>query len=435
MKNVLVIGGGVAGIQASLDLADCGFKVYLVEKEPSIGGRMAQLDKTFPTNDCSICILAPKMMDCFRHENISILSFSEVTSVEGGAGDFHVKVLRKARYVDEDKCTGCGLCTEACRLGKRYPNKFEMNLGKRSAIYIPFVQAVPLVYLIDPEHCLMITRGKCGKSPLCIDACGRGAIDFDQKDEEIELNVGAIIVSTGFDPFEPYELREYGYGRYDNVIIALQYERLICAAGPTGGHLKRLSPDGREPKRIAWIQCVGARDERNSPYCCSVCCMHATKEAMLAREHYADIETYIFSVDIRAFGKGFQEYVERGKKDYGIKYIRSRPGEISETDNGDLIIWYNDPSEGVKGLEVDLVVLSTALIPSKGAKKLADILGVELGGYDFFKVAHPLYAPMDTTKEGIFVCGYAQSPKDIPESVAQASGAASRAAETMEMNV
>ncbi len=428
MRNILVIGGGVAGIQASLDAADAGYHVYLVEKEPSIGGRMAQLDKTFPTNDCSICILAPKMMDCFRHPNIDVLSYSEVISVEGEAGNFKVKVLRRARYVDEDKCTGCGLCAEACRLKNRFPNKFDMNLGKRSAIYIPFTQAVPLVYVIDPEKCLMITRGKCGKKPACVEVCGPGAIDFSQKDREIELNVGAIIVATGFNPLEPTELYEYGYGRYDNVIIALQYERLICASGPTGGHLVRPS-DGKEPKRIAWIQCVGSRDVRdNRPYCSSVCCMHATKEAILAKEHDPEVKQYIFYTDLRCFGKGFQEYVERAREEYGVEYIRAKPGEIIEKENKNLEIYYSSSAGVSEKLEVDMVVLSTVLVPTDETRKLAEVLGIELDEYGFIRSPDE-YTTVNTTREGIFAAGYCQSPKDIPESIAQGSAASSRAAE------
>lgn len=432
MKSVLVIGGGIGGIQAALDVADSGIKVYMVEKEPSIGGRMAQLDKTFPTNDCSICILAPKMMECFRHPNINIFTYAEVKSVEGSAGDFKVKIMRKPRYVDESKCTGCGACVDACLLKGRIPKEFDMGMGKRGAVYFPFMQAVPMVATVDEDHCIYLKRGKCGKYPACKKACEAGAIDFGQKPEEIELSVGAIIVATGFALFEPSELREYGYRRYENVITGLQYERLICASGPTGGHLIR--KDGKEIKRIAWIQCVGSRDVRTKakvPYCCSVCCMHATKEAILAKEHYSDIEAYILYTELRAFGKGFQEYVQRAKEEYDVHYIRSKPGEIRETADKSLMIWYDDTiTREVKSLEVDMVVLCTALIPNEDTKEIASMLGVELNEYGFFKV-EDILAPVSTSKEGIFVCGYAQSPKDIPESVAQGSGAAAKAAEVV----
>ncbi|MHC1635148.1 MAG: FAD-dependent oxidoreductase [Candidatus Methanospirareceae archaeon] len=425
MKGVLVIGGGIAGIQAALDLADAGIKVYMVEKEPSIGGRMAQLDKTFPTNDCSICILAPKMMECYRHPNIEIFTYSEVVSVEGEVGNFKVRVLRKPRYVDESKCTGCGDCAKVCPMGLL--SEFNMNLGLRKAAYVPFMQAVPLIYVLDRDKCM-----RCG---LCKVVCGLGAIDYEQKPRYVDLEVGAIIVATGFDYFEPQELSEYGYGKYDNVITGMQYERLICASGPTGGHLVR--KDGKEVKRIAWIQCVGSRDVRakgKAPYCCSVCCMHATKEAILAKEHYPDIETYILYTELRAFGKGFHEYVRRAKEEYGVKYIRSKPGEIKEKEDKSLVIWYDDTvTREVKSLEVDMVVLCTALFPGEDTKKIASILGIELDEYGFIKTKDEMLEPVSTSKEGIFVCGYAQSPKDIPESVAQSSGAAAKAAEVIAM--
>jgi len=418
-KSVLVIGGGVAGIQASLDLAEMGIKTYLVEKEPSIGGRMAQLDKTFPTMDCSICILAPKMMECYRHENIEILSYSEVVSVEGETGSFKVKVLRKARYVDENRCNGCGECAKVCPMG--ILNKFDMNLGVRGAAYIPFMQAVPLIYVLDRHKCM-----RCG---LCKVVCGLDAIDYNQEDEEIELNVSAIIVATGFDCFDPSKIPEYGYRKYDNVITSLEYERLICAAGPSGGHLERLS-DLEIPDKVAFIQCVGSRDLKHNPYCCSVCCMYATKEAMLIKEHYPGTEVYIFYIDLRALGKRFHEFVERAKEEYGVRYIRSKPSEITENEGKNLIIWYEDTvTREINNLEVGMVILCPTLIPSEGVEKLSNVLGVKLDEYGFFRVDNPFHGPTNTTRDGIFVAGYAQSPKDIPESIAQASGAAGRCAE------
>jgi heterodisulfide reductase subunit A len=306
--NVLVLGGGVAGIQASLDLANKGIKVFLVEKEPSIGGIMALLDKTFPTNDCSICILAPKMNECFSHPNIKVLTYSEITSLEGEAPNFKVTILKKARFVDEKKCTGCGECTQKCPT--KVPNKYNMNLDKRKAIYLPFPQAVPRIMTIDKEHCIKFTKDKCG---TCLKVCKAGAIDYEQNDEELVLNVGAVIVASGFEVYNPVEMFEYGYGKYANVRTAIEYERLICASGPTGGQLN-VEPNGEHPKRIGFIQCVGSRDfRRKNPYCSSVCCMYATKEAMLAREHYDDLEVYIFYTDLRAVGKNFQEYVDRAK--------------------------------------------------------------------------------------------------------------------------
>ncbi|MHC1567478.1 MAG: FAD-dependent oxidoreductase [Candidatus Syntropharchaeia archaeon] len=428
--EVLVIGGGVAGIQASLDLAEMGFRVYLVEKEPSIGGRMAQLDKTFPTMDCSICILAPKMIDCARHPNIKLLTYSEVKEIRGSAGNFVVKIVRKPRYVDEEKCTGCGLCAEACRLKDKIPNEFDLGLGKRGAIYIPFPQAVPLKYTIDPERCLYLTKGKCGKSPACVDACPRDVIDFNQKEEIIEVNVGAIIVSTGFDLWDPSGFPEYGYKKYPNVFTAMEYERMINASGPTGGELKRRS-DGKTPRRIAWIQCVGSRNPRiDHPYCCSVCCMYSTKEAILVKEHYEDAEVYIFYKDMRAFGKGFNEFIERGKKEYGIKYIHSDAIVEENPDNHNLFVVY-DAAGRRERIEVDMVILASALVPRKGARELANILGIEVNEFGFYECADEITNPVQSSVPGIFIAGYCKGPVDIPESVAEGSGAAACAAEVM----
>lgn len=406
-------------MQAAYDLAEAGIKVCLVEKTLSIGGRMAQLDKTFPTNDCAICILAPKMMDCYRHENIEVLTYSEVIAVEGEVGSFTVKILRRPRYIDEELCNGCGDCARVCPMGM--VNRFDMDLRVRRGAYIPFMQAVPLIYALDRERCM-----RCG---LCKVVCGKNAIRYDQKPEIVERTVGAIIVATGFDPLDPSEIPEYGYGRYANVLTALEYERLICAAGPTGGHVVR--SDGREVKRIAWIQCVGARDTRdNRPYCSSVCCMHATKEAMLTREHYPEVETTIFYTDLRCFGKGFQEYVTRAKNDYGVRYIRGKPAEIREKENGNLEIFYSPYSDTVERMEVDMVVLCTALVPSESVQTLASVLGVELDEYNFFKLKDP-FDPTETTRAGIFVAGYCQAPRDIPECIAHGSAAASRALEVV----
>jgi len=420
---VLVIGGGIAGIQASLDLANRGLKVYLVEKTPSIGGRMAQLDKTFPTMDCSICILAPKMIECLRHPNITLLTYSEIESVSGLVGNFEVKIVKKPRFIDENKCTGCGECAQHCPV--EVSNEFDMNLGFRKAIYIPFLQAVPLKYTIDEENCL-----KCG---LCRRVCKAGAVDFDQKPETINLNVGAIIIATGFELFDARSVSEYGYGRYRDVLTSLEFERLLSASGPTGGHLLRLS-DGRIPKRIAFIQCVGSRSQRGElPYCSSVCCTYATKEAILIREHEPECEVYIYYMDLKVFGKGFQDFVNRAKEEWGVKYIKGRPSSITEDSNaGHLLIRYEDIlREEIKEITADMVVLCPALIPKQTNQELAKILNVQLEEYGFFKPKDILFAPVDTNVPGVFVCGYCQGPKDIPESVAQASGAAARAAEVI----
>ncbi len=423
-KAVLVIGGGIAGIQAALDLGDMGVKVHLVEREPAIGGRMAQLDKTFPTNDCSICILSPKLADCFRHPNITLHTLSEVKNVTGRMGDFSVRLRKYARFIKENECINCGECAAKCPV--KVPDEFDMKLRKREAIYPYYLQGVPAVMTIDKENCLFLTRGVCR---ICEKFCTRNAIDFEQKDTDLTLHVGAIIVATGFDPFDPSEIPQYGYKRYRNVITSLEYERLICASGPTGGHLTRLS-DKKPAEVIAFIQCVGSRDLKNNRYCSTVCCMHATKEAMLAHEHDPKVKSHIFYMDLRAAGKGFQKYVARGKKECNISYIRGRVAQITEDKNENPLIWYEEPQTSkTKKTTMDLVVLATSLMPRKGAKELGKVLGVELDEFDFIKT-DPLN-PLDTTKPGIFVCGCCRGPTDIPESVAQASGAAGRAAEIM----
>jgi len=422
--SVLVIGGGIAGIQASLDLAGRGFQVYLLEETPTIGGRMAQLDKTFPTMDCSICILAPKMMECFRHPNIKLLTYSELREIKGSVGNFQVKILKKPRYIDETKCTGCATCAEHCPI--EIPNEFDMKLGIRKAIYMPMPQAVPRCMTVDKENCI--------ECKLCTKVCRAGAVDFTQQPQDVDLNVGAIIIATGFDQYDPSEIVEYGYKKNRNVLTALEFERWVCASGPVGGHLVRPA-DGGIPKKIAFIQCVGSRSLKfGTPFCSSVCCMYATKEALIIREHAPDVQVYIFYNELRAFGKGFQEFVNRARDDYEVKYIRSRPGEIREDPKTKtLTIWYDETlTREIKSLgDVDLVVLCPALIPRGSNKKLAEITSVELDECGFFKVTHPLLAPVDSTVPGIYVCGYCQSPKDIPDSVAQASAAAARAAEAL----
>ncbi len=428
-KEVMVVGGGVCGIQAALDLADKGFQVRMVEREPTIGGRMAILDKVFPTNDCSICILAPKMIMCYNNPNIDVMTYSEVKKVEGKAGDFKVTVTKKPRYIDEEKCTGCGDCIEACTRKDEFPNKWDANLGKRGAVFMPFLQAVPRIACVDEETCYTLRKEKC-KMP-CIRACQRKAMDFKMKPKDVTFNVGAIIVATGLEDYDPTEITEYGYGRYTNVVSAMEYERLINASGPTSGQVHRFN-DHERPKSMGFIQCVGARDLRQGhPYCCSVCCMYATKDAMLAREHYPDIENFIFYTDLRAFGKGFDEYINRGRTDYGITYIRAKPGEVTEDpETKNLTLWYEDGETGeIKSLEVEFLVLSTAFVPYHGVENLAKTLGVDIDQYGFFKTEDALLSPLDSTREGILVAGSCQAPMDVTDSVEQGGGAANRAAE------
>jgi heterodisulfide reductase subunit A len=421
-KEVLIIGGGIAGIQASLDLAEMGAKVHLVEKSPCIGGRMAQLDKTFPTNDCAICILAPKLADCARNPNITLHTLSEVTKLDGEVGDFKVNILKHARFVKEDVCINCGDCVVKCPT--KVLDAFDMELRYRKAIFLYYLQGVPSVMAIDKDNCLYLNKGVC---QICKKQCQKDAIDFDQQDTEYELNVGAIIVASGFDPFDPTPLTRLGYRILRNVVTSLEFERMICASGPTQGHLERPS-DKKPPQRIAFIQCVGSRDIKNNPYCSSVCCMYTTKEAMLAHEHDNNVESHIFYIDLRAAGKGFQKYLKRGSTEYNIDYIKSVVAEIEEGKNGNPIVFYEDMETGqLKSMEVDLVVLATSLLPRKEMNTLAEVLGVEQDEFRFIKTAP--FAPLETSKEGIFVCGCARGPMDIPNSVAEASGAAAKAAE------
>ncbi len=425
-NDILVIGAGIVGLQVSIDLANMGFQVHLVESQPSVGGRMAQLDKTFPTNDCSICILAPKMIECVQHPNIDTMTYSEVLGITGAVGDFDVRVQKKPRYVDVDKCTGCGECVEKCPT--KAPNEFDLGMSQRKAIYLPFPQAVPRKVTIDPTVCRMLTEGKCG---ICEKVCTAKAIDYEQKEETVQLNVGAVVVCTGFDLYDMTNVPEYGYSKLANVVTAMEFERLLSASGPTLGHIQRPS-DGKEPKTIAFIQCVGSRDVNCKPYCTSVCCMHSVKEAVIANEHDPDLKSYIFNIDLRVGGKGFQEYVRRAMKEYDVNFIRSRPGSITGNGDGDVVIWYEDTHEGTQEtLQVELVVLAQALVASNGTKGVADVLKVDMDQSGFLYIPDPLARPVDTTVPGIFACGFCQSPRDIPQGIVQASCAAARVAEDL----
>jgi heterodisulfide reductase subunit A len=420
---VLVVGGGIGGMQASLDLANSGFKVYLVDKSSSIGGRMAQLDKTFPTNDCSMCTISPKLIEVAKHLNIELITYADVEAIEGKPGDFSVRVKQRAKSVDHSKCTGCGLCQEKCPT--KVDSEFEAAIGKRKAIYVPYPQAVPNKPVIDREHCMKFTKGKCG---VCQKRCPTGAIDYEQKDEMRELKVGAVILAPGYDTIDPKIRPEYGFGRYKNVITSLQYERLLSASGPTQGHIKRPS-DGVAPRRIAWIQCVGSRDKTcGNEYCSSVCCMYATKEAIMTAEHEKEAKCTIFFNDIRAFGKGFERYYIGAEKEKGVRYMRgiiSTVREMQRTKN--LLVKYASDDGEVKEEEFDLIILSVGLKPAAGTKALSKIAGIELDSHGYASTS--TFSPNQSSRPGVFVCGAFLAPMDIPETVMTASSAAAASAE------
>jgi len=416
--NTLVVGGGIAGIQAALEIANSKHKVYLVEREPSIGGHMAQLDKTFPTLDCSACILTPKMTQVGSHPYIELMTYSEVVDVSGYVGNFKVKVRRKARYVDEDKCTGCGLCQTKCPY--KVDSEFEAGLGKRKVIYTPFPQAVPNVPVIDKEHCVYFKTGKC---QACQKFCEANAIDFEQVDKFVEIEVGNIILATGYDVFAPAPIYQYGYGQFDNVITALELERMVNASGPTDG--KVLLRNGSEPKAIGIIHCVGSRDKNYHEYCSQVCCMYSMKLSHLVREHLPGVQVYEFYVDLRAVGKAFEEFYNR-VLDEGTTFIRGRPSDVVKQ-NGKLIINSEDTlADCQRQLPVDMVVLSTAIEPRADAEEVARLFSVSRSPDGFFLEKHPKLDPVATMSDGIFVIGCCQGPKDIPSSVVQASAAAAR---------
>ncbi|MDD3652617.1 MAG: CoB--CoM heterodisulfide reductase iron-sulfur subunit A family protein [Desulfotomaculaceae bacterium] len=424
--DVMVVGGGISGIQAALDLGTAGFKVYLVDKAPTIGGHMAQLDKTFPTNDCSMCIESPKFNETARHPNIEIITYTEVDSVEGQSGDFTVTLKKKPRYIDETKCTGCTVCTEYCPVV--YPDQFNQEISKNKAIHIYFAQATPLVSYID-DSCRYLKDKTC---TICQGVCKSDAIDFTQKPEKMEVKVGAIVLAPGFDAFDPKLRQDYGYGVFENVVTSLDYERLLCATGPYEGEIMRAS-DKKHPHKIAWIHCVGSRQvlEGGNSYCSGVCCTYTQKQVILTKDHDAEAECVIFHNDIRSYGKDFERFYQRAENLPGIRFVRSYVSigkEIPGSKN--VTIRYATAESGVKEEEFDMVVLSVGLNPPADALKMAETFGIELNNHGFCKT-NP-FNPMETTRPGIFISGSFQGPIDIPESVVTASGAGSQCGELLD---
>jgi len=417
---VLVLGGGIAGVQAALDLADSGYYVYLVEKSPAIGGKMAQLDKTFPTNDCSMCTLSPRLVECGRHLNIEILTLSELEGITGAEGHFQARVIQNPRYIDVEKCIACGACAEKCP--KQLRDEFNMGIGTRKAAYIPYAQAVPLKYVIDPAQCIWIRKpGRCG---ACQIHCPAGAIDFEQTKKETTLEVGAIILAPGFGFCDPTILDTYNYRNLPDVMTSMEFERILSASGPYQGHMVRPS-DQREPKKIAWLQCAGSRDSHHgaNPYCSTVCCTYAIKQALIAKEHSTHcLDAAIFYIDVRTQGKDFERYYSRAKDENGVRFVRSKITRVMlPDDKGSLVIQYTDGTGKRVEERFDLVVLSVGLTVQKDVIALAKKLGIELDHYNF--AATSSFSPVHTSQPGIYVCGAFEGPKDIPESVMQASAA------------
>ena len=421
-KRALVIGGGVAGIQAALDCADAGIDVVLVEREPSIGGKMSKLDKTFPTVDCSSCILGPKMVDVAQHPKITLYTCSEVESVSGFVGNFEVVIRRKSTCVISEKCTGCGLCTEKCPAKKSF-DRFNEGVGTTTAINIPFPQAIPKKAVIDKSFCRQFVKGKCG---VCAKVCPTGAIDYEQQDEFVTVQVGAVVAATGYDLMDWTVYGEYGGGRYPDVITSLQYERIMSASGPYGGHIKRPS-DGREPKKVVFIQCVGSRDVSvDHPYCSGFCCMYTAKQAILTKDHIPDSQSYVFYMDIRAPGKAYDEFTRRAQEEYGAQYIRGRVSMVYPKGDSYVVRGMDTLAGAQVEIEADLVVLAVGAEAAVNSPKLAEKLRISYDRFGFFMEGHVKLKPVETNTAGIFLAGCSQGPKDIPSSVAMGSAAAAK---------